>query len=162
MVEVRRKEPAARLVVVGEGPERSRLEDLVRRHGISEQVSFPGALDDPWSILAGVDVFVLPSVKEGLPFALVEAMAVGVPIVTTRVGGIPEVVRDGRSAQLVPPGDPAALSEAITSLLQDRRLAAMLGQEAKQDVLRRGLTAEAMAARTASLYRELLAAKSVH
>jgi glycosyltransferase involved in cell wall biosynthesis len=89
-------------------------------------------------------------------------MAVGVPIVTTRVGGIPEVVRDGRSAQLVPPGDPAALSEAITSLLQDRRLAAMLGQEAKQDVLRRGLTAEAMAARTASLYRELLAAKSVH
>jgi glycosyltransferase involved in cell wall biosynthesis len=162
MVEVRSKEPAARLVVVGEGPERSRLEDLVRRHGISGQVSFPGALDDPWSVLAGVDVFVLPSVKEGLPFALVEAMAVGVPIVTTRVGGIPEVVRDRRSALLVPPGDPVGLSKAITCLLQDRRLAEMLGQEAKQDVLRRGLTAGAMVARTATLYRELLAAKSVH
>ncbi|OGA03352.1 MAG: hypothetical protein A3I00_07835 [Betaproteobacteria bacterium RIFCSPLOWO2_02_FULL_64_12] len=159
MADVQKVEPSARLVVVGEGPERLRLEALVRVHGVEGSVTFLGRMADPWRVLSGVDLFVLSSTKEGLPFALIEAMAAGLPIVATRVGGIPEVLVDGRSALLVPPGDPGALSQAICRLLREPRLATALGEEAQHAFLRDGLTAEAMAAATASLYRRLLAAK---
>lgn len=159
MVAVRKEAPAARLVVVGDGPERPRLEALVRARGLDQSVSFPGAMSDPWRLLSSLDVFVLSSVKEGLPFALIEAMAAGLPIVTTRVGGIPEVLVDGQSALLVPPGDPTALSQGICRLVQNPQVAAALGAEARQAFLRNGLTAEAMVAATASLYRRFLATK---
>ncbi len=159
MADVQKVEPSARLVVVGEGPERLRLEALVRVHGVEGSVTFLGRMADPWRVLSGVDLFVLSSTKEGLPFALIEAMAAGLPIVATRVGGIPEVLVDGRSALLVPPGDPGALSQAICRLLREPRLATALGEEAQHAFLRDGLTAEAMAAATADLYRRLLAAK---
>lgn len=159
MADVRKVEPSARLVVVGEGPERLRLEALVRVHGVEGTVTFLGRMADPWRVLSGVDLFVLSSTKEGLPFALIEAMAAGLPIVATRVGGIPEVLVDGRSALLVPPGDPGALSQAICRLLREPRLATALGEEAQHAFLGDGLTAEAMAAATAGLYRRLLAAK---
>jgi glycosyltransferase involved in cell wall biosynthesis len=159
MIGVRKVKPSVRLAVVGAGPERYRLEELARAHGLEQTVSFPGTMADPWNLLSGLDVFVLPSIKEGLPFALIEAMAVGVPIVATRVGGIPEVLTDGQSAILVPPGDPGALSQGICRLLQEPHLAAALGEAAKQAVLRQGLTADVMAAATASLYRRFLATK---
>ena len=159
MADVQKVEPSARLVVVGEGPERLRLEALVRVHGVEGSVTFLGRMADPWRVLSWVDLFVLSSTKEGLPFALIEAMAAGLPIVATRVGGIPEVLVDGRSALLVPPGDPGALSRGICRLLRTPQPATALGEEARHAFLRDGLTAEAMAAATADLYRRLLAAK---
>ena len=156
IAEVRKAEPSVRLLVVGEGPERDRLESLARTHDLDRSVAFVGAMADPWRILLEVDVFVLPSTKEGLPFALIEAVAAGMPIVATRVGGIPEIVADGRSGLLVPPGDPVALSQAICRLLQDRPLAAAMGEEAQRTFHQSGFTAEAMVASTADLYRRVL------
>jgi glycosyltransferase involved in cell wall biosynthesis len=159
MREVRKRIPEARAIIVGDGPERRCLDALVRRHGLEEGVTFLGSVPDAWGVLSAIDVFVLPSVKEGLPYALLEAMAVGKPIVATRVGGIPEVARDGRCALLVPPKDPQALSEAICQLIQDPAFSARLAGEARRAFLEEGLTAEAMVEATAALYRRLLTTK---
>ena len=159
MTEVRKVVPSARLIIIGDGPDRSRLDALVRANGLQESVSLLGKVPDAWGVLSTVDVFVLPSVKEGLPYAVLEAMAAGLPIVATRVGGIPEVVADRRSALLVPPADSRALSQAICDLLRDPGLAAALAGEARRTFQRERLTAEAMVEATAALYRRLLAAK---
>ncbi len=159
MLEVRKMIPGARAIIVGDGPERRRLEALIHAQGVEESVTLLGRVGDAWGALSAVDVFVVSSVKEGLPYALLEAMAAGLPIVATRVGGIPEVVTDGRCGLLIPPGDPDALSRGICRLVQDPHLAAALGAEARQAFLRNGLTAEAMVEATAALYRRLLAAK---
>jgi glycosyltransferase involved in cell wall biosynthesis len=159
MTEVRKVVPTAQLIIIGDGPERSRLDALVQATGLQENVRLLGKVPDAWGILSTVDVFVLPSVKEGLPYAILEAMAAGLPIVATRVGGIPEVVADRRSALLVPPADSRALGQAICDLLQDPGLAAALAGEARRTFQQERLTAEAMVEDTAALYRRLLAAK---
>jgi glycosyltransferase involved in cell wall biosynthesis len=161
MAEVRRMEPSARLLIVGEGPERPRLEALTRAHGLEGSVRLAGKMADPWSLLSEAEVFVLSSVKEGLPFVLLEAMAAGIPIVASRVGGVPEIVAHEQSALLVSPGDPMALGHAICRLLRNPGLAADLARSAQAALLREGLTADAMVAATADLYRKLLAAKRV-
>lgn len=112
----------ASLVVIGDGPERKRLEMLSRNLGLSDRVSFTGWLSDRSRIvdhLRQATVFVLPSLSEGLPRVLIEAMACGLPVVATNVGGIPEVVRDGTNGLLVPPRDEKALSKAIEHVLND-------------------------------------------
>jgi glycosyltransferase involved in cell wall biosynthesis len=159
MADIRKEIPTARLVIVGDGPERKRLEALIQATGLHESVSLLGKVADAWGVLMGVDVFVVPSVKEGLPYAILEAMAAGLPIVATRVGGIPEVLADRRSALLVPPADSRALGQAICDLLRDPSLAAALAGEARRTFQRERLTAEAMVEATAALYRRLLAAK---
>jgi glycosyltransferase involved in cell wall biosynthesis len=161
MAEVRRMEPSARLLIIGEGPERPRLEALTRAHRLEDGITLAGKMPDPWNLLPGAKVFVLSSVKEGLPFVLLEAMAAGIPIVASRVGGIPEIVTDEHSALLVPPGDPPALARAICRLLQDGELGAALARAAQATLRRDELTADAMVAATADLYRRLLAARRV-
>jgi glycosyltransferase involved in cell wall biosynthesis len=106
----------ARLVVVGDGPERASLE---RR--ASDRVTFVGSLprDRVLSQLAGARAAVLSSAWENLPHAAVEALAVGTPVVSTSVGGVPEVVRDGENGLLVPPNDPDALAGALARLAGD-------------------------------------------
>lgn len=111
-----------RAVVVGAGP----LEDELRAAAPAE-VSVTGPRGDAVDVIAAADVFVLSSDSEGLPLVLLEAMALGRPIVSTAVGSIPDAVRDGVSALLVPPGDAGALSAAIRSVLDDPELAARLG-----------------------------------
>jgi glycosyltransferase involved in cell wall biosynthesis len=109
----------ALLVLVGLGPLEDELRALARQLGIAERVVFAGSRDDVFALLPALDVFALSSRFEGLPIALLEAMASGVAPVATRVGGIPEVITDGRDGVLVDPGDPTGLAAALTRVLGD-------------------------------------------
>lgn len=120
-----------KLVIVGDGPERENLESLAS----SQEIVFTGQIAGVDPIYAAADVFVLPSHSEGSPNVLLEAMAAGVPIVATAVGGVPEMVQNEKSALLVPPNNPSALAAAIDRLLNDRDLAVRLTKEARELVL---------------------------
>jgi glycosyltransferase involved in cell wall biosynthesis len=116
------KVPAARFVIAGGGPLRESLETQARALGIAGRVSFLGHRNDIPDVVSAFDISVLPSVTEGLPLALLEALATGNPIVCTRVGGCPEIVDDGVNGFLVPPRDSAALADRILQLHADRAL----------------------------------------
>ena len=116
-------------MLVGLGPLEDDLRALAVELGIGDRVRFPGSRDDVFALLPAFDAFVLSSRFEGLPIALLEAMATGVAPVATRVGGIPEVVTDGRDGLLVEPGDPAALAGALDRILGDDALRDRLGVE---------------------------------
>ena len=124
--------------------------------GVADRVRWLGHRDDVPALLAAADLFVLPSLNEGLPLAAMEAMLAGVPIVATDAGGTGEIVRDGVTGVLVPPGDPHALSAAIQALLSDRSRAARLAIAARE-LIEREHSAAAMVAETSRLYEELLA-----
>jgi glycosyltransferase involved in cell wall biosynthesis len=115
------------LVLVGLGPLEGELRALARDLGIAERVVFAGSRDDVFALLPALDVFALSSRFEGLPIALLEAMASGVAPVATRVGGIPEVINDGRDGVLVDPGDPTGLAAALTRVLGDDDERARIG-----------------------------------
>jgi glycosyltransferase involved in cell wall biosynthesis len=153
MPEILRRLPAARLVIAGDGEERAALEAQAAAVGMIPRVHFLGFRTDVAAILSALDVFVLPSLNEGLGKALVEAMALGVPVVATRVGGVPEVVEDGRQGILVPPADPAALAKAIVALLEDPARAASMGAAGRARAPH--FSAEVMLARHAALYRNI-------
>lgn len=119
MAAVVRVHPAARLLIAGQGELEQALRDQAAGLGLARAVSIIGYQEDPRALLSALDLYVMPSLSEGLPLALLEAASSGCPIVASRVGGIPEVVVDGHSGRLVPPGDPASLSAAITELLGD-------------------------------------------
>jgi glycosyltransferase involved in cell wall biosynthesis len=120
----------ARLVIVGDGPERGRLEAAAASLGLSERISFVGQVSDVQPYYALADALALPSHTEGSPYVLLEAMAAGLPIVATAVGGVPEMVEDNVSALLVAPNDPRAMAGAITRVLTDRELAERLAANA--------------------------------
>jgi glycosyltransferase involved in cell wall biosynthesis len=126
--------PEARLLLVGRGPEETRLRKLVDALGVSSRVHFLGEYPDVASSLAQMDVYVQSSVAEGMPNSVLEAMATGLPVVATAVGGTPEIVTDGETGLLVPPGDPVALAEAIDKLLADPRLAEAFGRAGRARV----------------------------
>ncbi len=132
--QVRDTVAAVHFVIVGEGPLRSRLEARANELGVSGQVRFLGARRDVLDLLPAFDVFVLPSVVEGMSNALLEAMGVGLPVVATDVGGNSEVVVNGESGFLVPPADASALAAAITKLLQAPELAGGMGRAGRQRV----------------------------
>jgi glycosyltransferase involved in cell wall biosynthesis len=119
--------PRARFVVAGDGPLRAELQALVGRLGLEENVRFLGFRPDPWGLIGLLDVLVVPSQTEGAPLVVLEAMTSGVPVVASAVGGIPDQVRNGVDGVLVPPGDPAALGEAVLELLEDPGLARRMG-----------------------------------
>lgn len=125
------------LLVVGDGHLRDDLRARAAALGISKRVHILGARRDLGNLLAAMDVFVLPSLWEGLPLSLVLAMAAEVPVVGTRVAGIPEVVDDGRTGLLVPPGDAAALGRALGQLVGDADLRGRLGRAGRAAVLPR-------------------------
>ena len=122
------------LLVVGGGPQKAELERLVAAAGLAGLVRLEGEVADPRPYLAAADVFALASTREGLPNALLEAMAAGLPIVATRVGGVPEAVEDGISGLLVQPGNPEALAEAIVRLWKDPEVRQQLGANASRRV----------------------------
>jgi glycosyltransferase involved in cell wall biosynthesis len=109
----------ARVVIIGEGGDRSRLEALARDLGIADRVSLPGWQSDVKDYYEAMDLFVLSSLREGLPNVLLEAMAMEVPCVATRIAGIPRLIQDGRSGRLVSAGDKDALSAAVRELATD-------------------------------------------
>jgi glycosyltransferase involved in cell wall biosynthesis len=106
-------------VVIGDGEEKRSLEQLVKKLKLQKRVFLLGQIEDAAKYLKAFDLFMLPSVKEGLPYVLLEARAAGIPIVSTNVGGIPEVVRD-TSGIIVPPKNPEKLAEAIEILLSNK------------------------------------------
>jgi glycosyltransferase involved in cell wall biosynthesis len=128
---VRDAVPDARFLLVGQGQLEGEIRAVAARRGLLDgTLMFCGSRDDAPRVARASDVVVLASDYEGLPVSLLEAMAVGVPAAATTVGGIPEVVRDGREGLLVPPRDPRALADAIVRLLGDRRLRERLGSSA--------------------------------
>jgi glycosyltransferase involved in cell wall biosynthesis len=113
----REQEPLIRLVLVGAGPEENALRRLAEEVGLAERVTLLGARDDVAEVVAASDLFVQPSLNEGLSQALLEAMALGVPAVATDVGGTPDVLESGRTGWRVPPAQPVALADAIQQAL---------------------------------------------
>lgn len=120
--------PPLRLLLVGDGPERARLMDFAAPLG--SKVLFTGHVTDPWELLHAADVFVLPSHSEGSPLVIFEAMAAGLPIAATAVGGVPETLEDGNTGLLVPPGEPDALADVLVRLASDSALRVHLGNAA--------------------------------
>lgn len=124
--------PEVRFLVVGDGPRRRALETMTRDLGLAESVSFLGAREDVASLLKLMDVFALSSRSEACPNSLLEAMAAGVPIVATRVGGIPDAVEDGRSGLLTEPGDARGMADAVLGLLRDPAAAEAMGLRGRE------------------------------
>jgi glycosyltransferase involved in cell wall biosynthesis len=146
-----------KLVIVGDGPERPSLAAQVRRLGLDGQVLLPGQQKDVRPFYAAADVFVLPSWTEGSPIVLLEAMCAGVPVVATRVGGIPEIAGDD-AALLVPPRDAAALTGAIERLLADAELRRAFTSRARE-VLAERHSPQARARVLLDLYAEIRAGR---
>jgi len=149
--------PGLRLLLVGDGPMEAALRDEARALDIADRVVFAGACDDVPALLPALDVFVLPSLTEGLSIALLEACAAGLAVVASEVGGNPEIVRDGVSGRLFASGDGATLCALLDGLLGDAAQRARLGAAARDWVLGHA-SVEAMAEGYAGLYREALAA----
>ena len=131
--------PEARFVIAGDGPERGRLEALARELRLGERVRFLGAVSDTPGFYGALDLAVLCShpIVETFPIALVEALASGVPVVSTRVGSIADIVSPGETGRLVPPGDEAALAAAVEELLRDSSCAGRMRAGARADAERR-------------------------
>lgn len=146
-------------LIVGDGPLRMTLEGHAATIGPAGRIRFTGTVADVRPLLAAMDVFVLPSWAEGMSNALMEAMAAGRPVVATAVGGNVEVVSDGRTGVLVPPGDPGAIARAVGDLLRDPDRATRLGAAARDDVTRR-FGARARVAELERLYEERLALRA--
>lgn len=149
-----------RLLIVGDGPLRQDLEDLAEKMGIKEDVAFAGSRRDVSSALSAMDVFVLTSLEDGMPLALMEAMAAGKPVVVPRCGSFPEVVRPSYGV-LVPPGSPNTLSDAISDLLLNEQKRLRLGKLAKEYAVKH-FDARLMAERTEELYRRVWQSKAAH
>lgn len=155
-VEVRRKLPRARLLIVGDGPERERLEAQAGELEIAESVVFTGFQREVVAHLRLFTVSAIPSVwQEPFPLAALESLAAGVPVVGSATGGMPDIVTDGESGILVPPGEPAALAQALARTLEDPALRERLAAGARVHSQRFSL--ERHLARLESLYRAVAA-----
>ncbi len=141
-----------RLVIVGEGSRREDLERLLAAGGAADLAWLPGAREDTARIYRSFDVFVLPSLREGISNTLLEAMASGLPIVATRVGGNPGLVEEGSSALLVPPAAPDALGQALLRYVGDQDLRRAHGEAGRARALRE-FSLEAMVRGYARVYR---------
>jgi len=144
-----------RFLLVGDGSMRGRLVLETARLGVSDHVHLPGHRNDVGVLLSAADLFVMPSVNEGMGLAVVEAMACGLVVVASRVGGIPEVVEDGVTGVLVPPDDPGALAAACVDLLGDPDARARMGVEGEKRARARYDIRTAVE-NTAAVYRELM------
>lgn len=150
-----RERPRAAFVLVGGGVQEPALRSQAAALGIADRVVFAGFRSDVPQVLAQADVFVLPSLAEGLPMALLEAMAVGVPVVATAVGDVPKVVRHGDTGLLLPPGHANELAAAILRVLSQPQEAAGRARAARI-LVEQEYSASTMAARTQNLYLDAL------
>ncbi len=131
MAAIRQALPEARLLVVGDGDEMDALRDQAAAAGLGGAILFTGYREDVAELLALADLFAHPTVFDALPTVVIEAMAAGLPVVASRVGGVPDMVRDGIEGRLVPPDDAPALAEAIIALLADSEARAVASRAAR-------------------------------
>jgi glycosyltransferase involved in cell wall biosynthesis len=150
----------ARLVIVGDGPEREPLEETAASLGISDGVAFTGQVKNVEVYYAAADVLANPSHSDGSPYVLLEAMATGLPIVATAVGGVPEMIENNETALLVPASDPQAMADAIARILNDEKLAAQLAENAGELVSSR-FSPEAYVRSLAEIYRAVISSQTV-
>jgi glycosyltransferase involved in cell wall biosynthesis len=149
--------PEALFLLVGDGPERASLENLAQQLGIAGRVLFLGYRQDIPDLLSICDMMVLPSLYEGLPLSILEAMAAGKPVIATNIGGTNEAVIDGETGLLVPPADPPALAAAIRKLIGNPLLAGKLAAAGKAEV-HREFSVETMIRKVTQAYDEILEA----
>jgi glycosyltransferase involved in cell wall biosynthesis len=151
---IRAQEPAAEFVIAGDGPLREELGRMASALGVSEYVRFLGEIDDVPLLMADLDVFVLSSDWEGMPNVVAEAMAARTPVVATAVSGTPELVQDGRTGLLTPPGSVEELTNAVLPLLRDPDLRRRMG-EAGRARIEDHFTVQRMVQRIEGLYDRL-------
>jgi glycosyltransferase involved in cell wall biosynthesis len=148
--------PETHVLLVGDGPLREDLMAQARSLGVDHQIHFVGYRANTVDFLRAMDLFVLPSLYEGMPLSILEAMGAGLPVIATAVDGTPEAIVDGETGYLVPPADPAALASAVNRLLGDRQLAATMGKNGRARA--EGQFSEtALIDRLGLVYRHLLA-----
>lgn len=152
--------PELRYVIVGDGPRRAELEAFARQEGVDRIIEFTGHREDVTSLLADADVFVLPSRSEAFPNAAIEAMAAGLPVIASAVGGLLDLFRAPGTGVLVPPCDPAALAFALQRLHANPGAAAAMGAAARHEVRSR-YSFERMVSAFEDLYDQGLAARRV-
>jgi N-acetyl-alpha-D-glucosaminyl L-malate synthase BshA len=128
-------EVKVRLIFVGDGPEMSHTQELIARLGLQDKVDFLGNQDNVARILPEADLFMMASDQEAFGLAALEAMSCGVPVVSTNIGGVPELVSDGQCGYLVPPGDVEGLAQKSLAILRDEDLARKLGESARRIAL---------------------------
>lgn len=146
--------PDVRLLMIGEGPSGNELRDLSKKLNLGDAVNFVKATLDVRRFLALMDIFVLPSMQEGLGLSLIEAMANGKVCIATSIGGISSVIEDGKNGLLVQPGDSHSLTEAMRRLLSDKELFSRLGSAARDSVKER-FSLDRMAEETIAFYRNI-------
>lgn len=144
-----------KLIIVGDGPLRFSLEKQSERLGIKNNTIFTGYMNNPYSVVSFLDIFVLPSLKEGLSLAVMEAMALGVPVVASKVGGIVELIEDGTDGLLIKPGSPTIMAKAILKLIEDKKLMDELGYNAAKKALQE-FPANLMASKIEEIYQRLI------
>ena len=152
--------PTVKALIVGEGEEENDLKNLVKSLDLSKEVIFTGLCRDVEKLLNFTGLFVLPSLWEGMPNAVLEAMSAAKPVVATRVGGVPELVVDGETGILVPPEDPDSLARAIVELLRNNERAQRMGNAGRKRV-QKHFSLTAMVSKTDHLYQELLNTKKI-
>lgn len=152
VVEVR---PSARFVLAGEGPLRGSIEEWIASSDLHGKFRLLGFRDDTPDLIRSFDVLALTSDREGMPNIVLEAMATGIPVAGTAVGGTVDLVREEETGKLVPPGDASALADALLSILRDREAASRMGEAARR-IVRADFAMERMVERTMGLYDELL------
>lgn len=154
MPEVVKEFPEARLEIIGEGIYKSKLQALARKMRLAKLVNFTGFVKDIEKEMLDFDVYIQPSISESFGLAIVQAMSLGIPIVATSTGGIPEVVTAGKSGILVPAGKPRALAEAILGLLRDHKKAKSMGRLAAEEAKIK-FTLEDMVKATEGIYAKV-------
>jgi glycosyltransferase involved in cell wall biosynthesis len=159
LAQIRTVVPSVRALIVGDGPLRDELIEYAKTQRLEDCCIFTGMREDIPAIMRTLDIVALPSLSEGLPFILLEAMAMARPVVATRVNGISEVVEDGVTALLVPPQAPQMLAQAVITLLTDRELSGRIGAEARRLVEWR-FSLDRMIREIERVYEELLAHKT--
>lgn len=151
---------SVKLIVVGEGEEGNNLKNLAESLDLTDNIIFAGLRDDVEKILPMAEIFVLPSLWEGMPNVLLEAMNAGNPVIATKVGGIPELVLHGKTGILVPPNDSNALAKAIVNLLHHKLQAKKMG-EAGRTRVEEHFTISKTVVETESIYQKLLKEKQL-
>ena len=154
---VARSHPSARFLLIGSGPDQRSLEDYARSCGIGDRVFFTGHLEDVRPSYADLDVLALTSHTEGFPNVVLEALCMGVPVLATAVGGVPEIIEDGTTGVLVAPHQPGAVAEGLRRLLEQPLWGAALADTGRRRVVQT-LSFAARVAKEEKIYRELAAA----